>query len=72
MVKDKADQERNIEEIKAEHEREKKGLEEVHEKKIEQLQNRILKLECKERDALIKLEKVKVELMEAKLNRETA
>ncbi len=72
LVKDKADQERNIEIIKAEHEREKKGIEEVHEKKIEQLQNRILELECKERDALIKLEKVKVELMTARLDKEIA
>ncbi len=70
MVKDKADQERNIEEIKAEHEREKKGIEEVHEKKIKHLQNRISELECKEKAAQIVLEKVKVELKNALLEKE--
>ena len=72
MVKDKADQERNIEEIKAEHEKEKKGIEEVHEKKIKHLQNRISELECKEKAAQIVLEKVKVELTNALLEKEKA
>ncbi len=76
LVQDKADQERNdqgirksIEEIKAKH---RKGIEEVHEKKIEHLQNRISELECKERDAQLVLEKVKVELTNALLEKEKA
>ncbi len=72
LVKDKADQERNIEEIKAEHDRERKGIEEVHEKKIKHLQNRISELECKEKAAQLVLEKVKVELTNALLEKEKA
>ena len=69
MVNDKADKEKNIEEIKEEHEREKKGIEEVHEKII---QNIISEFECKERDAQIELQKVRVELTTALLEKEMA